>query len=170
MASIGGGLLFYILLFTKGVGVSESSEEKTKRRYLAVLKDYQWNYQHSVFYDDPEESHALLDYMVSFKQVLRRKCPDQPFLVRIQTLKRGATPHQAYLTIFTTKKVEGLRDIANKSFPTAMNVMGRQLSPEKFGRIVRAVESQKPQDLSKVFDRVGVNRWSVLNKTKLVPE
>ena len=148
--------------------MSESSEEKTKRKYLTVLRGYQWSYQHSVFYDDPEESHALLEHMVRFKQILRRRCPDQPFLVRIQTLKKGSDPHQAYLTIFTTKKVEGLREMANKVFPTIMNVMGKRLSAEKHDQIARAIEKQKPHDLSKLFDKAGINRWSVLNKPLLV--
>ncbi len=148
--------------------MSETSEEKTKRKYLTVLRGYQWSYQHSVFYDDPEQSHALLEHMVKFKQALRRRCPDQPFLVRIQTLKKGSAPHQAYLTIFTTKKVEDLREVANKVFPTIMNVMGKKLSVEKLDQIVRAIEKQKPHDLSKLFDKVGINRWSVLNKHLLV--
>lgn len=149
--------------------MSETSEEKTKRRYLAVFRTYQWSYQHSVFYDDPEQSHALLDDMVKFKQVLRRRCPDQPFLVRIQALKSRSRPHQAYLTIFTTKKVEGLRELANKVFPATMNVLGKTLSVEKHDSISRAIEKQKPQDLSKVFDKAGINRWSVLNKHMLLP-
>lgn len=148
--------------------MSESSEEKTKRKYLTVLRGYQWSYQHSVFYDDPDQSHALLDHMARFKQVLRRRCPDQPFLVRIQTLKKGSAPHQAYLTIFTTKKVEDLREMANKVFPAIMNVMGKKLSVEKLDQIAKAVEQQKPHDLSKLFDKVGINRWSVLNKQKLI--
>ncbi|MDY7550440.1 hypothetical protein RGV59_06250 [Pseudomonas sp. FG1] len=149
--------------------MSETSEEKTKRKYLTVLRGYQWSYQHSVFYDKPEQSHALLEHMVKFKQVLRRRCPDQPFLVRIQTLKKGAAPHQAYLTIFTTKKVEDLQEMANKVFPAIMNVMGKRLSVEKLDQIARAIEKQKPHDLSKVLDKAGINRWSVLNKHLLVP-
>lgn len=148
--------------------MSETSEDKTKRKYLAVLRGYQWSYQHSVFYDDPEQSHALLDHMVRFKQVLRRRCPDQPFLVRIQTLKKGSAPHQAYLTIFTIMKVEDLREMANKVFPATMNVLGKRLSAEKLDQIARAIEKQKPHNLSKLFDKAGINRWSVLNKNSML--
>lgn len=150
--------------------MSETSEEKTKRKYLAVLRGYRWSYQHSIFYDDPEQSHALLDHMVRFKQVLRRRCPDQPFLVRIQTLKKGSAPHQAYLTIFTTKKVDGLREMANKVFPAIMNVRGKNLSLEKLDRIAQTIEEQKPHDLSKLFDKAGINRWSVLNRPLLIEQ
>jgi uncharacterized protein YneF (UPF0154 family) len=143
--------------------VSETSEEKTKRKYLTVLRGYQWSYQHSVFYDDPEQSLGLLEDMASFKQMLRRRCPDQPFLIRVQALKKGAV-HQAFLSITTTAKVDDLREIANKTFPAKMNVMGKRLSVEKLDQIARAIEKQKPHDLSKLFDKAGINRWSVLNK------
>ncbi|MGP4922705.1 hypothetical protein, partial [Pseudomonas lundensis] len=79
----------------------------------------------------------------------------------------GSAPHQAYLTIFTTKKVEDLREMANKVFPAIMNVMGKKLSVEKLDQIAGAIEKQKPHDLSKLFDKAGINRWSVLNKDKL---
>lgn len=147
--------------------MSESSEEKTKRKYLTVLRGYQWSYQHSVFYDDPEQSLGLLDDMASFKQMLRRRCPDQPFLIRVQALKKGAV-HQAFLSIITTAKVEDLQGIANKTFPAKMNVVGRRLSAERLSQQARVIEEAKPHDLSKLFDKVGVNRWSVLNRLQLV--
>lgn len=146
--------------------MSETSEEKTKRKYLTVLRGYQWSYQHSVFYDDPEQSLGLLEDMASFKQMLRRRCPDQPFLIRVQALKKGAV-HQAFLSIITTAKVDDLREIANKTFPATMNVVGRRLSAERLSQQARVIEEAKPHDLSKLFDKAGINRWSVLNKDKL---
>lgn len=148
--------------------MSESSEEKTKRKYLTVLRGYQWSYQHSVFYDDPEQSLGLLEDMASFKQMLRRRCPDQPFLIRVQALKKGAV-HQAFLSIITTAKVDDLREIANKTFPAKMNVVGRRLSAERLSQQARVIEEAKPHDLSKLFDKVGINRWSILNKDSLIP-
>ncbi|CRM39203.1 hypothetical protein [Pseudomonas sp. 25 E 4] len=147
--------------------MSEASEDKTKRKYLTVLRGYQWSYQHSVFYDDPEQSLGLLDDMASFKQMLRRRCPDQPFLIRVQALKKGAV-HQAFLSIITTAKVDDLREIANKTFPAAMNVVGRRLSAERLSQQARVIEEAKPHDLSKLFDKAGINRWSVLNKHLLM--
>ena len=147
--------------------MSETSEDKTKRKYLTVLRTHQWSYQHSIFYNDAEQSHALLDDMVRFKQVLRRWCPDQPFLIRVQALKKGAV-HQAFLAIFTTAKVKNLQEIANKTFPATMNVVGRRLSAERLSQQARVIEEAKPHDLSKLFDKAGINRWSVLNKNLLV--
>lgn len=147
--------------------MSETSEDKTKRKYLSVLRGYQWSYQHSVFYDDPEQSLGLLDDMGSFKQMLRRKCPDQPFLIRVQALKKGAI-YQAFLSIITTAKVDDLRVIANKTFPATMNVVGRRLSAERLSQQASVIGENKPHDLSKLFDKAGINRWSVLNRQHLI--
>lgn len=147
--------------------MSETSEEKTKRKYLTALRGYQWSYQHSVFYDDPEQSLGLLKDMVSFKQMLRRRSPDQPFLIRVQALKKGAV-HQAFLSIITIAKVDDLGDIANKTFPAKMNVVGRRLSAERLSQQARVIEEAKPHDLSKLFDKAGINRWSVLNRQLLL--
>jgi hypothetical protein len=146
--------------------VSETSEEKTKRKYLTVLRGYEWSYQHSIFYDDPEQSLGLLKEMVSFKQMLRRRCPDQPFLIRVQGLKKGAV-HQAFLSIITTAKVDDLVEIANKTFPAKMNVVGRRLSAERLSQQASVIEEAKPHDLSKLFDKSGINRWTLLNKYHL---
>lgn len=59
--------------------------------------------------------------------------------------------------------------MVNKDFPATMNVLGKTLSVEKHDQIARAIEKQKPQDLSKVFGVVGSNRWTILNKQKLIP-
>jgi hypothetical protein len=104
--------------------------------------------------------------MVRFKQVLRRRCPDQPFLIRVQALKRGAV-HQAFLSIITTAKVEDLQEIANNTFPALMNVVGRRLSAERLSQQASVIEEAKPHDLSKLFDKSGINRWTLLNKQRL---
>lgn len=59
--------------------------------------------------------------------------------------------------------------MANKVFPVIMNVRCKNLSVEKHDSIARSIEKQKPQDLSKVLEKAGINRWSVLNKDKMQP-
>lgn len=148
--------------------MSESSEDKSKRKYVALLTGNEWRHQYSVFYDDPTQSVRLLSDMVRFKQSLRRKVADQPFLIRIQTLNKAGQPLQAYLTMFTTKRVEGLKDVISKLFASPVNVAGRTLQQAKIDSIADAICTQRPQDLSKVFGKTGVNRWSVLNKPLLI--
>lgn len=155
--------------------MSESSEAKSKRNYLHLLQDYQWGYQHSLFYDDLHESTALLGDMVKFKQVLRRLCPDQPFLIRIQLLTRKTTHNpdgglQAYLVIITTDNAYKLiKDAAEKAMSAQCNVISKSLSPEKIARQASAIKIQRPHDLERFFVKEKINRFTVLNRSRLMP-
>ncbi|MNJ41418.1 hypothetical protein D3C77_363420 [compost metagenome] len=148
--------------------MSETTEDKTKRKYLAVFKGNPWSNQYSVFYADPTMSNSLLDDMVAFKQRLRRVYPDQPFLIRIQLKSGSGWPLHAYLTMFTTKPVDGLQDLVSQLFTTPMKVLSRRLNEGKMVTIANAIDKQRPQNLSKFFAKAGVNRWTVLNKGLLV--
>jgi hypothetical protein len=155
--------------------MSETSEEKSKRNYLHLLQGYQWSYQHSLFYDDLKESITLLNDMVRFKQVLRRMCPDQPFLIRIQLHNRKTERNpdgglQAYLVILTTKSASKPIEVAaEKSMSAQCNVMSMRLSPEKITKAASAIKVQKPHDLERLFGKKNINRFTVLNKSKLKP-
>ncbi|HIQ45414.1 MAG TPA: hypothetical protein EYH47_21980 [Pseudomonas oleovorans] len=148
--------------------MAESSEDKTIRKYLHTLTTNAWSYQHCVFYQEPSESILLLDDMVSFKQTLRRKCPDQPFLIRIQLLNREKR-FQAYLMILTTQRVMGIQELADKVFSAPTNTIGRICTPERISSMATKIRSQKPHDLQWLFKKPQVRRWTTLNKEKLPP-
>ncbi|MFG3502929.1 hypothetical protein ACGFZ7_17505 [Pseudomonas sp. NPDC047963] len=156
--------------------MSESSEEKTKRKYLQMMNDYEWSYQYSLFYDDPDDSCRLLDDMVKFKQALRRKWPNTAFLIRIQSHRRdmGAGRKdkllQAFLSILSTSKLQGIMGgFADPLFSAQVNIMYKRLSVGKQKQIYSSIARQNPHDLAKVFkDKAGpIKRYSILNKTKL---
>lgn len=144
--------------------MSESPEQRTKRQYLESHRSEQWQYKHVVFYANPEESVGLLDHMVSFKQLLRRKCPTQPFLIRIQTRQLTQKPLQAYLVLYTSAEVDSLQEIANKTFPCEMNVRGQLLPSWKLEKSARSIEKQRPHNLNKFFESKEAKRWTILNK------
>jgi len=147
--------------------MAESSEDKTRRKYLHTLTNNAWSHQHSVFYQEPSDSIQLLSDMVSFKQALRRKCPHQPFLIRIQLLKREKRL-QAYLMILTTKRVMGIQEIANKTFSAPTNTIGRKCTPERISSMAAKIRSQRPHDLQWFFKKPQVRRWTVLNQEQLL--
>lgn len=152
--------------------MSEASPDKTKRRYIKLLTDYQWNYRYSVFYDDLTLSSQLITDKEEFQQRLRKEFPEQPFLIRVQTKVGGLDDSktlQAYLTILTTAKSEGLKQVVHDSFPAHMNVMSEPLSAGKLKSITSAIENQRPHNLKKVFGDIRIKRYSVLNKAKLQP-
>lgn len=148
--------------------MAESSEDKTIRKYLHTLTTNTWSHQHCVFYQEPSESIRLLGDMVSFKQALRRKLPDQPFLIRTQLLNREKR-FQAYLMILTTQRVMGIRELAEKSFSAPTNTIGRKCTPERINSMATKVKNQKPHDLQWFFKKPQIRRWTILNKEKLIP-
>ncbi|WP_085724684.1 hypothetical protein [Pseudomonas sp. R37(2017)] len=152
--------------------MSETSEDKTKRRYLALLTGHHWSHQYSVFYDDLKLSNQLLTDKEPFLQSLRKRYPGQPFLVRIQTKNgngKGDKGLQAYLMILTTAQSGGLKQIVDESFTADMNVKSKRLEGLKPYTIASAIENQRPHDLTKVFGDIRIRRWSLLNKAMLVP-
>lgn len=153
--------------------MSEASEAKSKRNYLHLLQSYQWGYQHSLFYQEFEDSIALLGDMVKFKQVLRRMCPDQPFLIRIQ-LHNRKTAHnpdgglQAYLVILTTENAyKFIRSSEEKAMSAYCNIISMRLTPEKIRKAASAIKVQRPHDLERFFGKEKINRFTVLNKSQL---
>jgi len=148
---------------------SGTSEDKTKRKFANYLLVPIWNYQYSVFYEAPEDSTNLLVDQKQFRQELGRKFPDQPFLVRVQSLQspRRGNVRQAYLTMYTTGKVTGLQELADKCFPVTVNVVYRRVTPDWCEVKANKILSQRPHDLTKLFGDVRVRRYGVINKRLL---
>jgi len=148
--------------------MSESSADKTKRNFVAYLSKPIWEFQYSIFYQEPDDSASLLEDQKLFRQELGRKLPNQPFLVRVQTLNRGV--HQAYLTIYATQKTDEIYKLVDRYFGSAeMNVMRRQLTDWRRNSQCRAILTQRPQDLTKLFGNVVIRRYGVINK-RLIEE
>lgn len=156
--------------------MSETSEEKTRRRYLQIMNDYEWSYQYSLFYDNPDDSYRLLDDMVKFKQALRRKWPNTAFLIRIQSHRRDMGTErkdkvlQAFLSILSTSKLQGVMDgFLDSLFSAQVNIIYKKLSVGKQKQIYNSIARQQPHDLAKVFKhkKGPIKRYSILNKTRL---
>lgn len=143
--------------------MSEDSEEKTKRKYLSMLRAHPWHQQHSIFYVDAPDSIALLDDMVAFKQLLRRRHPLHPFLIRIQLLNREKN-FQAYLSILAPERIADIQEIADKTFSSEVRVLGRVCTEGRLDRMALAIRVQKPHRLERFFSKVRVRRYSILNK------
>jgi len=159
----------------RGYGVermSEESQDKTKRKYITLLTEYQWTHWYSVFYANPELSSQLIKDKEEFQQLLRKQFPEQPFLVRVQIKVGGLDGYkglQAYLVILTTARSEGLKQAVHESFPSKMRPTGGKLPTGKLQSIASAIETQRPHNLTKVFGDIRIKRYSVLNKAKLQP-
>ena len=147
--------------------MTETASERTNRQDLKLHLSEQWTYQQSVFYASPEDSVSLLTEQVRFKEALRKHAPNQPMLIRIQLLDKDSL--QAYLTIFTTSKVHGLKELACKTFKKPMRAIGRGLPPGQRDGIANKIKNGEPHDLAGFFGVSKVRRWTVLNDPLLEP-
>ncbi|WP_342243231.1 hypothetical protein [Pseudomonas sp. OTU5201] len=143
--------------------MSESSEDKTKRKYVDQLLAGIWTYQYSVFYQNPDDSHQLIEDAASFKQGLSRKFPNQPFLIRV-SLKGTGKSKQAWLSVLTTQKSPELIDWAEQKFSVPVNVIFRRYSQAKAEQTAEAILKFRPHDLKHFFGKEKVNRYALINK------
>lgn len=67
--------------------MTEKSTDKTKRKMIDLFKDYEWNHQYSIFYDDPANSIHLLEDLG--RLTIKLKAHNQPFYIIKRTLNRG---------------------------------------------------------------------------------
>ena len=147
--------------------VTESSEDKTKRKLSKLLLDYDWQHQHSVFYRDIEESINLIDNGNKLKKILKKKLPTSPFLVCYRTLyRKDRGGLQAYVTIFSTAQIKKFQKIAMEAFGNGIATRGRGLSPEKLQHTESALKAQRLHDLEGFFGR-KIRRYSIINKSEL---
>jgi len=151
----------------EGKPLSETPEEKTKRKLSTLITDHQWTHQYSVFYREIENCPSLISDSNKLKKTLRTKYPESPFLVCYRTLyKKERGGLQAYLTLFSTTKIYNFNKLANKAFESGVTGTGRALDQEKQQRIASAIKNQKLHDLNKYFGQ-KIRRYSLLNKSAL---
>ncbi|MFR0692158.1 hypothetical protein ACLUTX_22365 [Enterobacterales bacterium AE_CKDN230030158-1A_HGKHYDSX7] len=143
--------------------MTETSEEKTKRKYVDQLMAGVWTYQYSIFYQNPDESLRLIDDAASFRQGLGRRLPNQPFLIRV-SLKGTGISKQAWLSVLTTQKSPELIDWAEQKFSLPVNVIFRRYSQAKAEQTARAILKFRPHDLKHFFGKEKVNRYALINK------
>lgn len=152
--------------------MTESTEDKTKRRYLEYLMLYEWSYQYSFFYKDHEYSRELIHHKPKLTRALSQRFQSQPFLLRVQILNKSKRL-QAYVTVFTTEKISMLdmKDATDAcGLSECLNVMSRRCSDWKIESMANKIKEQKPHDLKRFFGSKTVKRWNVLNKKHLKPK
>jgi len=144
--------------------MTEKSTDRTKRKMIDLFKDYEWNHQYSIFYDDPANSIHLLEDLG--RLTIKLKAHNQPFYIIKRThYNKGL---QAYATIFTTQETEGLDKLVSKSSEYEINILDQVVTDDMIASTINAIKNQKLHNLDKFFGETDVKRYSVVNKIKLV--
>ena len=138
--------------------MSETSIDKTRRRFCFLFDIYDFKYQYSFFFPDGIEPEHFLDQAIKIKRSLRRKYK-QPILVKINLSAKREL--HAYITMYAEQPLEGFKEFMESRFPGVAK--SRVLTPEKIESTISAIINQKPHNLNGYFKKNKVNRYSMLN-------
>lgn len=147
--------------------MTESAEQRTKRRFVEYLDLTEWKYQYSFFYQSASDARdCALGDATKLKEKLRRTkaLRLQPFLYRLCLYKSNA-----FHTIFTTKKIDLslLESLINKVSEAEVRVRGREVAYWKIDKYRDAVSRQRPHDLKGFFGDKKINRIALLNNKNI---
>jgi hypothetical protein len=147
--------------------LSETAEQRTKRRFIEYLDLTTWTHQYSFFYQCAEDARACaLSDTTKLKEKLRRTkaLKSQPFLYRLCLYRANA-----FHTIFTNEaiKVGLLESIICKTSGAELKVVGRELPEWKIERYRHAVSKKPPHNLKGFFGDKKINRIALLNVKKI---
>lgn len=143
--------------------MTESAEQRTKRRFCEYLDLTEWTYQYSFFYQCATDAREFaLGDATKFKEKLRRtkSLQSQSFLYRLCLYKSNA-----FHTVFTTKKVDEmlLQALVDKVSKVEIRILGREVADWRIERYKNAVRKQRPHDLRGFFGDKKINRIALLN-------
>jgi hypothetical protein len=158
--------------------MSESSEDQSKRTYIAHLHSKEWAYQYTVFYKSLADSKEACNHSADLKRSFRRNLK-VPLLYRLQ-LRGGLDPKlftdvtgtkrvtAAYHTFLSVEKLDEARleKLAGNATECDIKVRGRPVNQDKLGSIERTVKKQKPHDFNTFFGKSNIHRFRLLNSDK----
>ena len=159
----------------------ESSEDKTVRRIIYYLSNYQWKYQYSIFVDvyslELDEAKAVVkEWLLSFddskfREYLRKKNKNtgMMYVIRKTTHKNhssGKRFQQYYITIFASDAIDGIDNVSNYG-DCIYKVIDRKITDTKIETTCNALKTQQLHDISSLGSK---KRYTVINKSKLIPK
>lgn len=159
----------------------ESSTDKTKRKIINLLTNYQWQYQYSIFFDvsyaDSDTAKRLaVEWFDSFDDIkfrdYLRKTSDTAVLYVIRTgfirnRLDKKTIKQVYITLYCNDKLS-LDDVIYNYYDTdktiGINIVSRKVTDYKINTTATTIKNQKLHDLAFLGNK---KRYSLINKKLL---
>ncbi|WP_407532849.1 hypothetical protein [Acinetobacter baumannii] len=160
----------------------ESSNDKTVRKMINYLSNYEWMYQYSMFVDvlsfeldeakDVTKNWLLKFDDKKFRDYLRKKKGNEDVAMMYVIRKTIHKNHpskksfqQFYITMYSSNEIHGL-DHAQFYSDFPLNILSRRVTDTKIKSTCSALKNQKLHDLSLLG---GKKRYTIINKAKLRP-
>lgn len=160
--------------------MTESPEQKSKRQFCTYLRDNEWVFQVSFFYQTKEASNKAIEDSKRLKNSLSRRFPETAILWRMQ-LKRFSNyyisdvaelgyTNMPYHVFYFSQYITDFDFFAwcEQQFEENLYLQERRLHRAKIDRAIKSILKGKPHKLKEHFGRVKVNRFSLLNKKALI--
>lgn len=160
--------------------MSESSQEKTKRKTLELLSSEQWSYQLSIFYRCFSNRLLALEHKEKITRVLKRLNPDQPILYRLCLFDAPhehlddiddndlVTERMPYHAVFSSTpfylKEPDLALALTKVTGISLNVLKRSFKGELKRRYLSAIKVGELHELKDYFGTNRVRSYYLINK------
>jgi pyruvate formate-lyase activating enzyme-like uncharacterized protein len=163
--------------------LSESSQDRTKRKFIKILTDHDWEWKFNVMFNSYKEGINSSEKIKSINRSLRKEYSSTAFVYRVvmKRLKRDKFPEEfewlsslghvvmPYYCYHCSNKLvlSDIHKIFSKEFDSHFIT---QFYPTK-GKIhvyCRAVKKEKPHNIKLVVGDSG-KRYGVLNRNQLVP-
>lgn len=145
--------------------MSESSIDKTKRKFCAAFNSYNIRYQYSFFFTEGISPDDFLVQLKKFKITIRRKY-NTPILVKLNlSFKREL---HAYITLYTEIELDDFKEYIESRFTGKSK--SRKLTEEKKTTTLASIKKQKPHNLNKYFGKNKINRYAVLGRSRETPK
>ncbi|WP_407506700.1 hypothetical protein [Acinetobacter baumannii] len=160
----------------------ESSNDKTVRKMINYLSNYEWMYQYSMFVDVlsfelEEAKNVAKNWLLKFddkkfRDYLRKKKGNEDVAMMYVIRKTIHKNHpskksfqQFYITMYSSNEIHGL-DHAQSYSDFHLNILSRRVTDTKIKSTCSALKNQKLHDISSLN---GKNRYSIINQAKLIP-
>lgn len=149
--------------------MSKQSKKRDKKTYCDYLTDNQWSYQYSVFIESQKdlESIDLAKLYQKIRRRMMRSYPDQPFLCRVQV-----KDNLPILVMFTTKAIKQYMDLASELsglHGIQLNILKKKITQSKIKQLAFIISGAHGHRIDRFLKLVRPNRFSILNKSKLIP-
>jgi len=153
--------------------MSETAEDKTKRKYITALKQYEPTYQMSIVLDPSTNSDfdklVLTNNLANIKKRVARivDCPVIFWLQNYHSSKNTVLPVVVMLFKKTPERelvCSAIESILQNCL--SMKIINRRYDKRRRNKRIGTLKKQKLNDLLKGFGKSNLRRFAVLNKSK----
>lgn len=152
--------------------MSESSSDKTKRKFIDVFSTYYWSHQVTVFYEKYSDRQLAPLHKEKITRALRQLFPETPFLYRLCLSKpidanilhdltsEDSQVVMPFHTMFTNTPIDyrTLKDSLERRLGCAFKVKVRYMPIWKARNYIKSVSKEDPHSLLSYFPELAHQR------------